>query len=70
MREPSVVSLITRKLEEDIVLGRRHPRERLVEQDLCENFKRNAATSGWRCSNWKKRVSSSASRIAVKSCAT
>ncbi len=37
-REPSVVSRITRKLEEDIVLGRRHPRERLVEQDLCENF--------------------------------
>jgi DNA-binding GntR family transcriptional regulator len=38
MREPSVVSLITRKLEEDIVLGRRHPRERLVEQDLCADF--------------------------------
>ncbi|MDO8877648.1 MAG: GntR family transcriptional regulator [Pseudolabrys sp.] len=33
-----MVSLITRKLEEDIVLGRRHPRERLVEQDLCVNF--------------------------------
>ena len=27
-----------RKLEEDIVLGRRHPRERLVEQDLCTDF--------------------------------
>jgi DNA-binding GntR family transcriptional regulator len=38
-REPSAVSLITRKLEEDIVLGRRHPRERLVEQDLCADFK-------------------------------
>lgn len=37
-REPSIVSLITRKLEEDIVLGRRHPRERLVEQDLCVDF--------------------------------
>ena len=37
-RLPSVVSLITRKLEEDIVLGRRHPRERLVEQDLCVHF--------------------------------
>ena len=37
-REPSVVSRITRKLEEDIVLGRRHPRERLVEQDLCAHF--------------------------------
>ncbi|HMF69345.1 MAG TPA: GntR family transcriptional regulator, partial [Phyllobacterium sp.] len=37
-REPSVVNLIVRKLEEDIVLGRRHPRERLVEQDLCADF--------------------------------
>ena len=37
-REPSIVTLITRKLEEDIVLGRRHPRERLVEQDLCASF--------------------------------
>ena len=37
-REPSVVDLIVRKLEEDIVLGRRHPRERLVEQDLCTDF--------------------------------
>lgn len=37
-REPSAVGLITRRLEEDIVLGRRHPRERLVEQDLCADF--------------------------------
>jgi DNA-binding GntR family transcriptional regulator len=37
-REPSVADLIVRKLEEDIVLGRRHPRERLVEQDLCAAF--------------------------------
>jgi DNA-binding GntR family transcriptional regulator len=37
-REPSVAGLIVRKLEEDIVLGRRHPRERLVEQDLCADF--------------------------------
>lgn len=37
-RGPSIVSSITRKLEEDIVLGRRHPRERLVEQDLCTDF--------------------------------
>lgn len=33
-----VAYLIARKLEEDIVLGRRHPRERLVEQDLCAEF--------------------------------
>ncbi len=37
-RERSIVDLIVRKLEEDIVLGRRHPRERLVEQDLCADF--------------------------------
>ncbi|HLG83764.1 MAG TPA: GntR family transcriptional regulator [Bradyrhizobium sp.] len=29
---------IARRIEEDIVLGRRHPRERLVEQDLCDLF--------------------------------
>jgi DNA-binding GntR family transcriptional regulator len=29
---------IARTLEEDIVLGRRHPRERLIEQDLCDQF--------------------------------
>ena len=34
----STAALITRKLEEDIVLGHRHPRERLVEQDLCDEF--------------------------------
>src|SRR5215467_8214452 len=37
-REPSIAAQIVRKLEEDIVLGRRHPRERLVEQDLCADF--------------------------------
>ena len=37
-REPSIPDQIVRKLEEDIVLGRRHPRERLVEQDLCTVF--------------------------------
>ena len=26
--------IIAKRIEEDIVLGRRHPRERLVEQDL------------------------------------
>jgi DNA-binding GntR family transcriptional regulator len=31
-------ALIAASLEEDIVLGRRHPRERLVEQDLCNRF--------------------------------
>lgn len=34
----SIANAIARKLEEDIVLGRRHPRERLVEQDLCVDF--------------------------------
>jgi DNA-binding GntR family transcriptional regulator len=33
-----VADIIGASLEEDIVLGRRHPRERLVEQDLCDRF--------------------------------
>src|SRR5260370_34299539 len=38
VRKQSVSDVIARSLEEDIVLGRRHPREHLVEQDLCERF--------------------------------
>ena len=37
-REHALAHVIARSLEEDIVLGRRHPRERLVEQDLCDRF--------------------------------
>jgi DNA-binding GntR family transcriptional regulator len=37
-REP-VPALIAKSIEEDIVLGRRQPRERLVEQDLCDLFR-------------------------------
>ena len=33
-----MANVIATRLEEDIVLGRRHPRERLVEQDLCNYF--------------------------------
>jgi DNA-binding GntR family transcriptional regulator len=33
-----VAHVVATRLEEDIVLGRRHPRERLVEQDLCDRF--------------------------------
>jgi DNA-binding GntR family transcriptional regulator len=36
-REPPAV-IIAKRIEEDIVLGRRQPRERLVEQDLCDLF--------------------------------
>jgi DNA-binding GntR family transcriptional regulator len=36
-REPAAI-IIAKRLEEDIVLGRRQPRERLVEQDLCDLF--------------------------------
>jgi DNA-binding GntR family transcriptional regulator len=36
-REPAAL-VISRRIEEDIVLGRRQPRERLVELDLCEQF--------------------------------
>src|SRR6267378_8235221 len=38
VREPAAPLVIARRIEEDIVLGRRHPRERLVEQDLCDLF--------------------------------
>jgi DNA-binding GntR family transcriptional regulator len=38
LRKHDMTSLIATSLEEDIVLGRRHPRERLVEQDLCDRF--------------------------------
>jgi DNA-binding GntR family transcriptional regulator len=38
LREPSAAALIARRIEEDIVLGRRQPRERLIEQDLCDLF--------------------------------
>ena len=37
-RRPALAHLVATSLEEDIVLGRRHPRERLVEQDLCDRF--------------------------------
>jgi DNA-binding GntR family transcriptional regulator len=37
-RAPALAHVVATRLEEDIVLGRRHPRERLVEQDLCERF--------------------------------
>jgi DNA-binding GntR family transcriptional regulator len=36
--KPSTARVVAMSLEEDIVLGRRHPRERLVEQDLCNRF--------------------------------
>jgi DNA-binding GntR family transcriptional regulator len=38
VRPPAIAHKIMTSLEEDIVLGRRHPRERLVEQDLCDRF--------------------------------
>ena len=37
-REKTLADVIATSLEEDIVLGRRHPRERLIEQDLCDRF--------------------------------
>jgi DNA-binding GntR family transcriptional regulator len=37
VREPPA-AVIAKRIEEDIVLGRRQPRERLVEQDLCDLF--------------------------------
>src|SRR5579859_7687276 len=43
VRVSTIVDRITTSLEEDIVLGRRHPRERLIEQDLCDRFKTHRA---------------------------
>src|ERR1700748_2542078 len=37
-RERAAALVIARSIEEDIVLGRRLPRERLIEQDLCDLF--------------------------------
>jgi DNA-binding GntR family transcriptional regulator len=37
VREPAAL-IIAKRVEEDIVLGRRQPKERLVEQDLCDLF--------------------------------
>jgi DNA-binding GntR family transcriptional regulator len=34
----ALASVIADRIEEDVVLGRRHPRERLIEQDLCAHF--------------------------------
>jgi DNA-binding GntR family transcriptional regulator len=39
LRQPAAAALIARSIEEDIVLGRRQPRERLIEQDLCDLFR-------------------------------
>lgn len=38
-RDVAPAVIIAKRIEEDIVLGRRQPRERLVEQDLCDLFR-------------------------------
>src|SRR5271155_4112009 len=38
VRGSATAGRIATRLEEEIVLGRRHPRERLIEQDLCRQF--------------------------------
>jgi DNA-binding GntR family transcriptional regulator len=38
-REPAAAEIVAQRIEEDSVLGRRQPRERLVEQDLCDLFR-------------------------------
>jgi len=42
-QERATADKIATRLEEDIVLGRRHPRERLVEQELCDQFSTHRA---------------------------
>jgi DNA-binding GntR family transcriptional regulator len=39
----SLAARIATQIEDDVVLGRRHPRERLIEQDLSERFKTHRA---------------------------
>ena len=68
-REVAAAVAIARSIEEDIVLGRRQPRERLIEQDFCDRFTLTAATCGWRCSSWRRRDWSNASPIAAPWCA-
>src|SRR5260370_31288958 len=41
-REPAAI-MIAKRLEEDIVLGRRQPKERLIEQDLSDLFQTHRA---------------------------
>src|ERR1700748_2199019 len=38
VRELATAVVIARSIEEDIVLGHRQPRERLIEQDFCDRF--------------------------------
>ena len=42
-RAGTIVATIGAQVEEDIVLGRLHPRQRLVEQDLAERFSTHRA---------------------------
>jgi DNA-binding GntR family transcriptional regulator len=43
LRGQTVVDVIAKCLEEDIVLGRLSPRERLIEQELCQRFNTHRA---------------------------
>lgn len=38
LRQGPALDRVVAALEEDIVLGKLHPRERLIEEDLCERF--------------------------------
>lgn len=38
LRQLPILQRVVAALEEDIVLGKLHPRERLIEEDLCERF--------------------------------
>ena len=69
MQPESIAQLITRKLEEDVVLGRRHPRERLVEQDLCADFNTHRGDVRLALFELEKMGISSGSRTAARSCA-
>jgi len=69
MREMPLADVIATSLEEDIVLGRRHPRERLIEQDLCDRFHTHRGDVRLALFELEKKASFSAFPIAAQSCA-
>ena len=64
-REPAA-AIIAKRIEEDIVLGRRQPRERLVEQDLCDLFQTHRGDVRLALFELEKRAWWSASQIAAR----
>ncbi len=69
VRGPAAAFVIAKRIEEDIVLGRRQPRERLIEQDLCDLFRTHRGDVRLALFELEKRGWSSAFPIAARWCA-